>query len=92
MNPKTPKQTFLEGVHAKPFADLSGHPALLAALDYSILEMVNRLPSVEDAQTAAANNYQLQGARALRFILLTIADPPTRQPQPRGDNLPNPDA
>jgi len=70
-------------------AELSADPAVLAALDAAILQMiweVGAAPAVD--LVASARHYQLTGAYKLRDMFLTIGIPEKELPKLKSDNLP----
>lgn len=65
----------------------STDPALIAALDASILQMAEDAGTATDPQRAMAMHWQLTGARKLRDYLLMIAVAEQPKPKIRPDNL-----
>lgn len=67
----TPKKRFLEGPHAKTFADISGSEAFKSACGAAMLALVEATVGKDDPQAHGV----LKGARDFRRILETIALP-----------------
>jgi hypothetical protein len=87
---KTPRERWKASVHARPWLEMHDAPVIQAALDTALLQLDTNLATSSDAQTAAANRWRMEGARAFASILLGLSDPeikPTRVPT---DNLREP--
>lgn len=85
----SPKKRFLATPYAKPVADYTANPAVIAALDAALLQMAWEAGTAKTQEVAAAVHWQLTGAYKLRDVFLTIALPDKPPTRPRSDNLPN---
>jgi len=86
---ESPKKRFLRTPFAKTVADYTADPAVVAALDASLLQMTWEQGTAKTAETASAIHWQLTGANKLRDLFLTIALTDKLPAKPRSDNLPN---
>jgi len=86
---ESPKKRFLKSPQAPRLFELSADPALIAGLDYAILQMQWEYGASGNSEGAAALHWQLTGAAKLREILLTLSVVEKPQPKMRGDNLPH---
>lgn len=83
----SPKKRFLKTPYAKTLADITADPAVIAALDFAVLQMTWEQGTAKGPDIAAAIHWQLTGAQRLREIFLTIALPEKPLPKIRSDNL-----
>jgi hypothetical protein len=69
-------------------AELCVSPAFIRAVDASLLQYIEDLPSPKDAHTNICNSSMIEGARGVLKTLMTLADKmEPRKPMPSG-NLP----
>jgi hypothetical protein len=84
---ESPRKRFQSSQHAKRILDITSDPAVIAALDASILQMADDAGTAADPQRAMAMHWQLSGARKLRDYFLTIAVVEKPKPKISSDNL-----
>jgi hypothetical protein len=84
---KSPKERFLKTPDAAILAEWVTKPAVLDALDAALLQMQWNIGASQDHLNAAAQKYQLDGARRFISEFLSLPEPPTKPVRPRGDNL-----
>jgi len=85
----SPKKRFLKTPQAAKLFDLSVDPALIAGLDFAILQMQWEYGAAGNTEAASALHWQMTGANKLRDTLLTISIVDKPQPKYRTDNLPH---
>lgn len=79
---ESPKTRFLaDSNETKRLLDLTVEKPFLRACDFAMLHMLEQMQDANDVVTAAANWHRVEGAKAFRESLLTLAEqpkPPTR--------------
>lgn len=82
----TPKERFRASGAAKRFLEIVDDPVFQIALDAAFLQHTAHLQPCNDMQTAAANGYRTEGARAFVAILSNL---PIEQEPPKPTTSPN---
>jgi len=72
---ESPKARFLKSTHAKQFNDLTQSPIWDEACDVAMLQYVYGCHHSNDAESAAARDFQRQGAQRFLHILRNIGKP-----------------